>query len=206
MRKIRLNILSLNQSVTQNQSFAVILSETDGNRRLPIVIGAFEAQAIALIMENVKIMRPMTHDLMKNVIVQLGGTLEEVRISNLSEGVFFAELVLKKNGELFTIDSRTSDAIAMAIRFDCPVYTYEAILEMGGITVDEPEEKEEKKTEKEPPKEEKAKPKSTSSKKTQDLTSFALPELQKLLTKALENEDYEQAAGIRDEISKREKS
>ncbi|TVR81676.1 MAG: hypothetical protein EA412_02600 [Chitinophagaceae bacterium] len=206
MRKIRLNILSLNQSVTQNQSFAVILSETDGNRRLPIVIGAFEAQAIALIMENVKIMRPMTHDLMKNVIVQLGGTLEEVRISNLSEGVFFAELVLKKNGELFTIDSRTSDAIAMAIRFDCPVYTYETILEMGGITVDEPEEKEEKKKEKEPPKEEKAKPKSTSSKKTQDLTSFALPELQKLLTKALENEDYEQAAGIRDEISKREKS
>lgn len=198
MKKIELDIVALSHSLTQSHNYAVVLGEQDGNRRLPIVIGGFEAQAIAVAMERMAPSRPLTHDLMKNALQIYDIELKEIIINNLLDGIFYARLVCLKDGDLIEIDSRTSDALAMAVRFDCPIYTYEFILESAGIVMDENEEEEGK---------EKKKP-SRRSKKRQEPTSIksmSADDLEKLLSEVLAKEDYEQAASIRDEINRREK-
>jgi len=190
MNKIELEIVALSHSVTQSHNYAVVLGELEGNKRLPIVIGGFEAQAIAVAMENMTPNRPLTHDLFKNTLDTFSITLKEIVINNLLDGIFYAQLVCVQNSEEFTIDSRTSDAIAMAVRYNCPIYTMDFILEEAGVVLDEAEEK----TKKRPRRK---------SKKTDDLTVLSLKALNKLLDEVLEKEDYEKAAKIRDEINKR---
>lgn len=196
MEKVKLEIVALSHSITQNHSYAIVLGETRGNKRLPVVIGGAEAQAIAIAMEKMKPTRPLTHDLMKSVFDEFEIELREVVISNILEGVFYAQLICVKNGKVTIIDSRTSDAIALAIRFECPIYTYKFILDTAGIVldesgheiVDEPE-----------------KGSSVSSSEKENLSMYTISELDAMMVKALEEEDYERAAYIRDEIQSRKK-
>lgn len=191
MKKIELDIVALSHSVTQSHNYAVVLGEQHGSRRLPIVIGGFEAQAIAVAMERMTPNRPLTHDLFKNALETFNVELKEVVINNLLDGIFYARLVCLKDGELVEIDSRTSDALAMAVRFECPIYTYEFILDAAGVVLEEPEEAR-------PVKQRTAK-----RKKGTSLSSYSIDELTKLLEEVLGSEDYERAAEIRDEITRR---
>ena len=133
MEKIKLDIVALSHSVTQSHNYAVVLGEEDGKRRLPIVIGGFEAQAIAVAMEKMSPNRPLTHDLFRNTLESFDIKLVEIVINNLLDGIFYAQLICEKNGEKFEIDSRTSDAIALATRFKAPIFTFENILDKAGI-------------------------------------------------------------------------
>jgi bifunctional DNase/RNase len=192
MDKIELHIVALSHSVTHSHNYAVVLGESQGNRRLPIVIGGFEAQAIAVAMEDMIPSRPLTHDLFKNTLDTFDIEIREVVINNLLDGVFHAQLVCERNGEVYEIDSRTSDAIAMAVRCNCPIYTYEFILEAAGVAVEETEaEQSEEKTQKK---------KRTRAKSFKELS---LDDLNALLEKVISEEDYEKAAKIRDEIARR---
>ena len=198
MKKIELEIVALSHSITQSQSYAVVLGEIKGMRRLPIVIGGFEAQAIAVALEKMEPSRPLTHDLLKNVFDTVNIDLKQIIINNLKDGIFYAQLICKIDGKTVEIDSRTSDALALAVRFKCPVYTYEFILETAGIIMeDQPEEEQSKKKEK---------VQIESGKDTNDLTKMSVKELNDLLNKVLSNEEYERAIKIRDELEKRKKS
>lgn len=193
MNKIELDIVALSHSVTQSHSYAIVLGELDGNRRLPIVIGGFEAQAIAVAMEKMKPNRPLTHDLFKNALDSFDITLKEIVINNLIDGIFYAKLVCSKDGEIYEIDSRTSDAIAMAVRFGCPIFTFDFILKDAGVILeDEGLEKEKVKTRK-----------ASSGGGKDGYASMSVTALNKLLEDVLADEDYEKAAKIRDEINKR---
>ena len=206
MKKIELDIVALSHSVTQSHNYAVVLGEQDGSRRLPIVIGGFEAQAIAVAMERMTPNRPLTHDLFKNTLETFEVELKEVIINNLLDGIFYARLICLKDDEEFEIDSRTSDALAMAVRFNCPIFTYEFILDAAGVILEDSEEGGEGE---QTPAE---KPKATSSKKGKrkrtvagnTLSSYTADELTKMLEEVLADEDYERAAKIRDEITRRE--
>lgn len=194
MRKIELEIVALSHSITQTHSYAIVLGEVNGLRRLPIVIGGFEAQAIAVALEKMQPSRPLTHDLMKNFMMAFNIELREVVISNLNEGIFYSKLMCSnERGEIIEIDSRTSDALALAVRLGCPIFIYENILESAGISVEESGEKKEKKT-----MAEESQPASDS-----NLKSMSLEELNKLLQEVLEQEDYIRAISIRDEINSR---
>jgi len=194
MEKIPLEIVALSHSVSHAQSYAVILGEVDGKRRLPIVIGGFEAQAIAVAMENMVPTRPLTHDLFKSTMEYFNIEIKEVIINNLHDGVFHAQLVCNFDGNIAEIDSRTSDAIAMAVRFDCPVYTYEFILEAAGVELEDDAYGEQKG----------AKRRRTRKKTTSmPYSEQSLSELTELLAKVINDEDYEKAAEIRDELNKR---
>lgn len=197
MKKIELEIIAISHSITQTQSYAVVLGEVNGSRRLPIVIGGFEAQAIAVALEKMNPSRPLTHDLMKNFLIAFGIDLHEVIINDLQEGVFYSKLVCSNENDTIEIDSRTSDAIAMAVRFGCPIYTFEHILQNAGILLEESEDAKRKK-EGETSLEEEIK-------KTghEDLKQMTLPELNHLLNEVLESEDYIRAIAIRDEINSR---
>jgi uncharacterized protein len=195
MQKIELEIVALSHSITQSQSYAVVLGEIDGLRRLPIVIGGFEAQAIAVALEKMHPSRPLTHDLIKNFFNAFTIDLHEVVICDLQEGIFFAKLICSNDRETIEIDSRTSDAIALAVRFGCPISTYEHILDSAGILMedsrrgDAPEDV------------------VTSDKTaTDDLKSLPIDELKKLLNEVLEQEDYIRAVAIRDELNSRKDS
>ena len=194
MDKIELNIVALSHSVTHSHNYAVVLGETQGNRRLPIVIGGFEAQAIAVAMEDMIPSRPLTHDLFKNTLDTFDIEIREVVINNLLDGVFHAQLICERNGETFEIDSRTSDAIAMAVRCSCPIYTFEFILEAAGVVVEEQETEEVE--EKSGQKKKRSKPKSYKDLSDDDLNT--------LLEKVIKDEDYEKAAKIRDELARRD--
>lgn len=198
MKKIELEIVALSHSITQTHSYAVVLGEVNGLRRLPIVIGGFEAQAIAVALEKMNPSRPLTHDLMKNFLVAFSIDLHEIIISDLQEGIFFSKLICSSDADTVEIDSRTSDAIALAVRFGCPIYTYENILETAGIIMDE-------KGEPRGVKEEAVGVTSPDS-SNDDLKSMSLEELNVLLNEVLENEDYIKAIAIRDEINSRQKS
>jgi len=202
-KKIKLEILGLSSSQSQTGSFALVLGETSGNRRLPIIIGMFEAQAIAIEIEKIIPNRPMTHDLFKSFANSFHFHVEEIVISDLKEGVFFAKIVCSDGLKKTEIDARPSDAIAIGLRFDCPIYTYETILAEAGIVLTDQEEEEEK--EKTVPKaEQKTKvKKEPSSKKSEDFKSFTTDKLRDLLKDAIDKEDYERAAKIRDELGKR---
>ncbi|MEO6169168.1 MAG: bifunctional nuclease domain-containing protein [Chitinophagales bacterium] len=202
MKKIELEIVALSHSITQSHSYAVVLGEVNGIRRLPIVIGGFEAQAIAVALEKMNPTRPLTHDLMRSICQSFSIEVKEVIINNLLDGIFYSQLVCKRGNELIEVDSRTSDALALAVRFDCPIYTYEFILDSAGLILEEPA-----KEEKLEVKERKAEKKSgaAAAVKSMDLARQSLPELNQLLQTLLEKEDYEQAIMVRDEISRRKK-
>lgn len=200
MNKIELEIVALSHSITQTHSYAVVLGEIDGLRRLPIVIGGFEAQAIAVALERMQPSRPLTHDLFANFMNTFGIELTEVLIYKLEEGIFFSKLICRHDGDIVEIDSRTSDALAMAVRFTCKIYTYENILEAAGLYLEQPE------TTVEPtatPKPGKV-PVNKGNIDT-DIKSMSLDDLNKLLQKVLEQEDYVRAINIRDEINSRKK-
>lgn len=195
MKKIELEIVALSHSITQTHSYAVVLGETNGLRRLPIVIGGFEAQAIAVALERMQPSRPLTHDLMKNFMMAFNVDLHEIVICDLQEGIFYSKLLCSSEQDTVEIDSRTSDALALAVRFGCPIYTYEHILESAGIMMEDSGKK--KKREEEQIIQE------TGSK--EDLKSMSLEELNQLLSDVLEQEDYLRAIAIRDEINHRKK-
>ena len=195
MKKIELDIVALSHSVTQSHNYAVVLGELLGSRRLPIVIGGFEAQAIAVAMEKMSPNRPLTHDLFKNTLETFDIELKEVVISNLLDGIFYAKLVCLRNGEYIEVDSRTSDAIAMAVRFDCPIYTFEFIMEQAGVVLDEAEEEKMTSVSGRSP--------SREPKEDSPLHTYSDEALNKLLDEVLKNEDYERAAEIRDELKSR---
>jgi bifunctional DNase/RNase len=200
VKKIKLEILGLSSSQTQTSSFALVLGETEGNRRLPIIIGMFEAQAIAIEIEKIIPNRPMTHDLFKSFASNFHFTVEEIIISDLKEGVFFAKIVCSDGLKKMEVDARPSDAIAIGLRFDSPIFTYENILAEAGIVLtDEAEEEVEKKTETKS----KAKKEVTASRKSEDFKNYSVERLNELLKDAIDKEDYERAAKIRDELSKR---
>jgi bifunctional DNase/RNase len=195
MKKIELEIVALSHSITQTHSYAVVLGEVNGLRRLPIVIGGFEAQAIAVALEKMQPSRPLTHDLMKNFMTAFNIELHEVIISDLQEGIFFSKLVCSSDNDTIEIDSRTSDALALAVRFGCPVYTYEHILERAGILMEDTATTKKKKT-----------PTVTTQEESggkDDLKTMSLEELNILLNEVLESEDYIRAIAIRDEINSR---
>jgi len=199
VKKIKLEILGLSSSQSQTSSFALVLGETEGNRRLPIIIGMFEAQAIAIEIEKIIPNRPMTHDLFKSFANNFHFTVEEIIISDLKEGVFFAKIVCSDGLKRMEVDARPSDAIAIGLRFDSPIFTYENILAEAGIVLTD--EVEDEGTEVKP---EKAKAKKeVAAKKGDDLKNFSVERLHELLKEAIDKEDYERAAKVRDEISKR---
>ena len=193
MKKIELDIVALSHSITQSHNYAVVLGEQHGRRRLPIVIGGFEAQAIAVAMERMTPTRPLTHDLMRNAFETFKIDLKEVIINDLQDGIFYARLVCLNDGETVEIDSRTSDALAMAVRFDCPVYTYEFIMDAAGVILEEGEEESEE-----------ARPVRVREKKGNSLKNYSLEDLEEMLNEVIGREDYEKAARIRDEINRRE--
>jgi bifunctional DNase/RNase len=196
MKKIALSITGLSYSQTQSGAYALVLAEEHGNRRLPIIIGGYEAQAIAIHIEKMSPSRPLTHDLFKTFCDSFLIDVKEVIIYNLSEGIFYAKLVCQQNdANDVEIDARTSDAIALAVRFDCPIYTYEFILSSAGIVIDEEKETEEITSD--------SNPKSVPKPKD-DLSSKTMEELQELLSQAIEEEAYEKAGKIRDEMKKRQ--
>lgn len=196
MKRIELGIVALSHSMTQSHNYAVVLGERRGQRRLPIVIGSFEAQAIAVAMEKMVPNRPLTHDLFKNTLDTFGVQLREVVINNLLDGIFYSRLICVKNGEMFEIDSRTSDAIAMAVRFECPIYTYDFILEAAGVVLDEGEEEGGRRPV----------PTAAAPMDSQPLERLSSQELTDRLQNVLDAEDYESAAKIRDELKRREKN
>ena len=190
MQKIELEIVALSHSITQSNSYAVILGEVNGLRRLPIVIGGFEAQAIAVALENMHPSRPLTHDLMKNFMTAFNLQLQEVYICDLQEGIFYSKLVCFNANDTIEIDSRTSDALALAVRFGCPVYVYEHILDQAGLTNEKSDKVDMPAT-------------ITKTNDRSDLAKLSLAELNQLLSEVLEQEDYIRAIDIRDEINKR---
>ncbi|MFM7838840.1 MAG: bifunctional nuclease family protein [Chitinophagaceae bacterium] len=197
MKRIELEIVALSHSITQTHSYAVVLGEVNGLRRLPIVIGGFEAQAIAVALEKMQPSRPLTHDLMKNFMNAFSVDLQEIIISDLQEGIFYSKLICSNEDNTVIIDSRTSDALALAVRFGCPIYTYENILENAGILMEDTAGKKKKKGE------EVAVATESTSSSSEDLRSLSLDELNTLLNEVLEQEDYIRAIAIRDEINNR---
>ena len=197
MNKIELEIISLTHSVTQSHSFVVILGEKEGKRRIPIVIGSGEAQAIAIALENIVPTRPLTHDLIRDMLFSFEVNIEEIIIHNLIDGIFYSTIICRHNNETYEFDSRTSDAVALSTRFKCPIYTYESILESAGVFIEDNEiigeetEAQEEKTS------------VTIRQNPDDYSGLSTSELERLLHKALDEEDYEKAASIRDEMSKR---
>ncbi|MCB0733873.1 MAG: bifunctional nuclease family protein [Flavobacteriales bacterium] len=197
MAKIQLEIAGLTTGHTsKNSSYTLILMEKDGDRRIPVVIGAFEAQAIALVLENIQPQRPLTHDLIKNIAGEFDIEVIEVYISNLVEGVFYAKIKCLKDDIIHEIDARTSDAIALAVRFNCPIYTNKTIIDTAGITIED---------------EEQAAPEQADSDEdilsnigeSTDYSTMEIVELEALLAEAIQQEDYHRAALLRDEINRR---
>ena len=192
MDKIKLDIAGLSYSQTQSGAYALVLSESGGKRQLPIIIGGFEAQAIAIELEKMTPTRPLTHDLFKFLAESFEIQVKEVVIYNLVEGIFFSKLICERDGQIQEIDARTSDAIAIGVRFNCPIFTYENILASAGILQDESdddalevgEENSEEPT-------------------GEPYGQLSVQELEDQLAEAIENEDYELASKIRDEINKR---
>jgi bifunctional DNase/RNase len=199
MKKIELRIVALSHSVSQSNNYAVVLGEMVGLRRIPIVIGSFEAQAIAVAMEKMTPNRPLTHDLFKQTLEAFKVEIKEIIINNLLDGIFYARLICDREGEIIELDSRTSDAIALAVRFQCPIFTYEFILDTAGVELDEStqtdiEEESDDEMEEKPGKS-----------KQSALSTYSLESLQNMLLQVLEEENYEKAATIRDEIDKRKR-
>lgn len=192
MEKVELKFLRITYSHTHAGAYALILSELHGDRRLPIIIGGVEAQAIAIQVENIRPARPLTHDLFKNFCDALGITIKEVVINDLVEGIFHAKLLLEQEGRAVEVDARSSDAIALALRFGCPIHTYEFILAAAGLKMEEGEE------------ESSAAAQHEETEQKADIRNASPEQLHQLLKEALESEDYEGASKLRDELKRRE--
>lgn len=191
MQKIELKIYGLSYSHSQSAAYALILDEKKGKRRLPIIVGGLEAQAIAIEVEKMKPARPLTHDLFKTFAETYHVTVKEVVISKFHEGIFYSVLVCDDGQNEIEIDSRTSDAVAIALRFNCPIYTYEQVMASAGVIMDPEDEILETEVE-------------SFDEEESELNHLNLKELNKMLQEAIENEDYEKASKIRDEIQNRE--
>lgn len=201
MKKIELEIVALSHSITQNNSYAIVLGEIEGQRRMPIVIGAFEAQAIAVALERMQPTRPLTHDLFFGFMTKFEIDLQEVIIYKLDEGIFFAKLIcLQQDGEVVEIDSRTSDALALAVRANCRIYTYETIIESAGIFLNSEERPTKKAIQAQS-----ATQGNDKKEQAEDLKKMTSEELNTLLNEALEHEDYVRAIHLRDELKQRTK-
>jgi bifunctional DNase/RNase len=206
MGKIKLNVLGISYSQTQSGAYALVLSEEEGNRRIPIIVGGFEAQAIAIELEGLAPPRPLTHDLFKDFAQSYGIRIIEVNIHKLEDGVFFASILCDNGDSQITLDARTSDAIALALRFKCPIFTTDDIVEKAGIVLDF-----EKGSDLESPvlpeEEEHLAPPEKVKKRSilPNLSGTSMDELRSMLTDAVSNEDYERASEIRDEINRRSK-
>jgi bifunctional DNase/RNase len=194
MEKVELEIGGISYSYSQSGAYTLILSESGGQRKLPIIIGQFEAQSIAIEMEKMKPARPLTHDLFRNFARTFNIKLNEIFINKFEEGVFHSVLIFEKDNQIFSLDSRTSDAVALAIRFNCPIYTSYEIIEEVGVVFDTTDESSDAETDEgnQPVVEQQ-----------QGLSSLALEELETMLSEAVENEDFELASKIRDEINRR---
>ena len=192
MEKVKLEIVGLSYSKTQSGAYALVLGEVGGKRSLPIIIGGFEAQAIAIELEKMTPSRPLTHDLFKSFATSFGITVKEVIIYNLNEGIFYAKLICEREGQISEIDARTSDAIALGVRFKCPFYTFENILASAGIAMDENDELIADSDDEQP-----------ESFAGNQLDNLSIEELEEELRIAVENEDYERASHLRDEITRR---
>jgi len=196
MKRVKLNVLGISYSQTQSGAYALVLIEDKGERRIPIIIGGFEAQAIVIKLENLEPPRPLTHDLFKSFADQFNITVKEIFIYKLEEGVFYSSLLCSNGIKEYSIDSRTSDAVALALRFSCPIYITEEILEKAGIIINPTE------------------PAASSVSGADTLLEpeaakydpFSDEELYKMIDEAIQTEDYEKAASIRDELEKRKKS
>lgn len=191
-----MEILGLSTSPSSGGAYALVLSESQGSRRLPIIIGTFEAQAIALELEHIRPPRPMTHDLIRNIIQQFNSFVKEVIISDLREGTFFAKIILQNEYTEFEVDARPSDAVAIAIRFTAPIYVAEKVIEEAGIQAETPDQDKEETVNAESEFADNAEPKTASNKEE------LLASLKRNLDAAIAAEDYEKAARIRDEINK----
>lgn len=200
MDRIKLEILGLSSSQSQAGSFALVLGEASGNRRLPIIIGMFEAQAIAIEIEKIIPNRPMTHDLFKSFAYNFNFTVKEIVISDLKEGVFFAKIVCEDKDRTIEIDARPSDAIAIGLRFNAAIYTFESIMSEAGIVLTEETEEESSDFTGDFAKKEKE---SSSSNPPERLKDFSTDKLKQMLDEAIEKEDYERAVKIRDEMNRR---
>ena len=198
MDKIELKVMAISRSVTQSLNYAVVLGELNGPRRLPVIIGSTEAQAIAIAIEGMSGPRPMTHDLFKNTLETLRTELREIIISDIKEGIFYARLVLDRDGEIIEVDSRTSDALALATRFDCPIYTYELILQNAGIVLEGEGDEEDLQMQ--------DVSEGAGGTPKDNLSSYTVGELTTMLEDVLSEENYERAAEIRDEINQRKAS
>lgn len=194
MEKIPLKLLGMINSQSQSGAYTLILGETEGKRRLPILINTFEAQAILFHIEQIKIPRPLTHDLFKNFADTFGIEFKEVIISKFAQGIFYATLICSDGISVKEIDSRTSDAIALAVRFNCPIFTYEAVLSGAGVSVEE-----------EPDIDQLATGEVEVS-DDYDYNKFTIDELEQMLLEAIEHEEYEKASQLRDIIRKRKSS
>ncbi|MDB2363883.1 bifunctional nuclease family protein [Flavobacteriales bacterium] len=201
MEKLALDIIGLSYSQTQSGAYALVLGERNGNRRLPIIIGGFEAQAIAIELEKMTPSRPLTHDLLKSIAVGFDINVKEILVYNLVEGIFFAKLLCESNGKEIEIDARTSDAIAVAVRFNCPIYTHEFILATAGIILeddnidninDEIDDVDEEALDDE-----------VEGQEETDITKINSKKLEEMLQEAISNEDYERASQLRDELTSR---
>ncbi len=195
MKRVKLKVTGISYSQTQSGAYALILNEEKGDRRIPIIIGGFEAQAIVIKLENLDPPRPLTHDLFKKFADEFKIAVTEVMIYKLEEGVFFSKLVCNNGIKEYSIDSRTSDAVALALRFECPIFITEEILEKAGITVNPSE----------PDTSTSAENESVFSPESNKYTSYTDEELYKMIDDSVKTEDYERAASIRDEIEKRKK-
>ncbi len=195
MKRVKLKVMGISYSQTQSGAYALILIEEDGDRRIPIIIGGFEAQAIVIKLENLDPPRPLTHDLFKKFADEFRISVIEVMIYKLEEGVFFSKLVCNNGEKEFSIDSRTSDAVAIALRFGCPIYITEEILEKAGININ--------------PADSEISPDSEVENINEEVStkydSYTDEELYKIIDEAVKTEDYERAASVRDEIEKRKK-
>ncbi|MDN3595242.1 bifunctional nuclease family protein [Zunongwangia endophytica] len=208
MSLVRLNIKGISYSQTQNGAYALILNEVGGDRKLPIVIGAFEAQSIAIALEKeIRPPRPLTHDLFKNFSDRFDINVKQVIIHKLVDGVFYSSLICERDKIEEIIDARTSDAIALALRFDAPIFTYKNILEKAGIFLQGEEQQHQREQEEDREEiisEELLSDDIEISKEDNNYKKLSLSELESLLSQAVQNEDYEKAASLRDEISKRQ--
>jgi bifunctional DNase/RNase len=193
MDKIPLKLLGMINSQSQSGAYTIILGETEGKRRLPILINTFEAQAILFHIENIKIPRPLTHDLFKNFADTFGIEFQEVIISKFAQGIFYATLICSDGVSIKEIDSRTSDAVALAVRFNCPIYTYESVLAGAGVSVEEEPDIDELAT-------------GGIESDDYDYNKFSINELEQMMKEAIEHEEYEKASQLRDIIRKRKSS
>ena len=204
MKKVRLDIVGLSYSQTQTGAYALVLGESGGRRRLPIIIGGFEAQAIAIELEKMTPSRPLTHDLFKTFAETFDINVTEIIIYNLVEGIFYAKMVCNNGADEHEIDARTSDAIAVAVRFNCPIFTYEFILSSAGIVLEEETGTNPSLETSEAP-EEQVDISSVTGAET-EYSSKSTEELKGMLQTALDEEQYETASKIRDELNSRKKS